>query len=105
MNMKFLKFSIVIFLFTNLLGLRLAAQENHVGLKSGVGIYNQVIRNFYSEELFNNSINNSNPKYKPKTISGIGYFTSFEYQFKTGYKINIGFDIADLKQYYNDDLG
>ncbi len=103
--MKFLKFSIVIFLFINLLGLRLVAQENRVGLKSGVGIYNQVIRNFYSEELFKNADNNSNPKYKPKTISGIGYFTSFEYQFKTGFKINIGFDIADLKQYYNDDLG
>lgn len=104
--MKIYKLVFIFILFTIISNLKLTAQENQnlIGLKSGIGIYNQIVRNFYPEELFGNTDKNPNPKYKPKTISGIGYFTSFEYQFKSGYKVNIGYDVAELKQYYNDDL-
>ncbi len=87
--------------------LKLQAQEKHanIGLKSGVGVYSQVVRLFVSNELNSEQIGGSNPNFKSKILSGIGYFSSFEYQFNTGYKMNIGYDLASLKQYYNDQLG
>jgi len=85
----------------------LQAQEKqaNIGLKSGVGVYSQVARLFVPNELNSEQIAASNPKFKSKILSDIGYFSSFEYQLNTGYKMNIGYELASLKQSYNDQLG
>jgi len=74
------------------------------GIKSGVGLYNQMPSLFFKDNYQPLSEIGNNPEYKPKVVNGIGYFSSISYQFNTGYTAHLGYDNGLLVQHYNDPL-
>jgi hypothetical protein len=78
---------------------------NGFRIKSGVGLYNQIPYLFFKDDYQPLPKIGINPEYKPKVVSGIGYFSSIGYQFNTGYTAHLGYDNGMLEQHYNDPLG
>lgn len=96
----------VVFLTIFLLHIFVATYPQYsIGLKSGIGVYNQIPYLFRKENPQQNNGTENNPKFKSKAISGIGYFSSISHQFNTGYTIHLGYDNGMLEQSYNDPLG
>jgi len=104
---KFLKIIVFYSWAVSLFPLKVEAQEKQgkIGFSTGIGLFSQVARAFVSEENVQGVTHLSNPKLKNKAIIGTGYYTSASYLFDTGYRMHIGYDIARLKQYYNDPVG